>query len=73
MQETLKEIARLKLENCKKNKEKERYEIILKILQNPNCFKKMKTENAYKLLQDLDFEENEIKKIYNSLIFSNLK
>lgn len=71
MQDTLKEIAKLKLENSTTSSEKERYEIINKILQDTDCFKKMKTETAYKLLNDLDFNEKEVKQIYNELIFNN--
>lgn len=71
MYESIKKISKLKLENCINLKEKERFELINKILQDKNCFKKMKTETAYEILYDLGFEELEIKKIYNEIIFSD--
>ena len=58
MYQKIKKISELKLKNSKTSEDKE-------------CFKKMKTETAYKLLNDLDFKESEVKKIYNELIFNN--
>lgn len=71
MQEKIKQVAKLKLENCKNSSEKEKYEIIYRILQDDNCFLMMKTETAYKLLSDLGFNKKEIKKMYNEIIFNN--
>ena len=70
MYEKIKKISELKLKKSKTIEEKDRYHLINKILQDEECFKKMKTETAYKLLSDLDFKESEIKKIYNELIFN---
>lgn len=72
MQEKLIQISKLKLESCITSSEKERYQIINKILEDKECFKKMKTATAYNLLSDLGFNEIEIKKIYNEIIFNNL-
>lgn len=71
MYQKIKKISELKLKNSKTAKDKDRYYLINKILEDEECFKKMKTETAYKLLNDLDFKESEIKKIYNELIFNN--
>ena len=71
MQEKLKQISKIKLENSKTSKERTKYEIINKILNDDNCFQKMKTQTAYQLLYDLGFKEKEIKEIYNELIFDN--
>lgn len=73
MKERIKKIAKLKLYTSKNNNEKERFEIINKILLDDGCFNKMEAETAYKILYDLGFEEKEIKKIYNELIFNNIK
>lgn len=70
MQEKIRQVAKLKLENCKNSSEKEKCEIIYKILEDNNCFNIMKTKTAYKLLSDLGFKENEIKKMYNEIIFN---
>ena len=70
MQEKIRKISELKLKNSQTTEEKDRYHIINKILEDKECFKKMKTETAYKLLNDLDFKESEIKQIYNELIFN---
>jgi len=70
MYQKIKKISELKLKKSKTNEERDRYYLINKILQDEECFKKMKTEIAYKLLSDLDFKESEIKKIYNELIFN---
>ena len=70
MYQKIKKISELKLKKSKTIEEKDRYCLINKILQDEECFKKMKTSTAYKLLSDLDFKESEIKKIYNELIFN---
>lgn len=72
MYEMIKQVAELKLKNSNTSVEKEKYFIINKILQDKDCFKIMKTETAYKLLNDLEFKQDEIKKIYNQLIFKDL-
>lgn len=71
MYQKIKKISELKLKNSKTTEEKDRYYLINKILEDKECFKKMKTETAYKLLNDLDFKESEVKKIYNELLFNN--
>lgn len=71
MHETLKMLSELKLNTCINQEDKERYQLINNILQDQNCFKKMKTETAYNLLTDLDFTKEEVKKIYNELIFND--
>lgn len=70
MYKKIKKISELKLKKSKTIEEKDRYCLINKILEDKECFKKMKTSTAYKLLSDLDFKESEIKKIYNELIFN---
>lgn len=69
MYQKIKRIAKLKLENSKTQEEKERYYLINRILEDEDCFKKMKTETAYKLLSDLDIEEEAVKRIYCELVF----
>ena len=71
MYQKIKKISELKLKNSKTTEDEDRYYLISKILEDKECFKKMKTETAYKLLNDLDFKESEVKKIYNELIFNN--
>ena len=71
MYQKIKKISELKLKNSKTSEDKDRYYLISKILEDKECFKKIKTETAYKLLNDLDFKESEVKKIYNELIFNN--
>lgn len=71
MYQKIKKISELKLKNSKTSEDKDRYYLINKILEDEECFKKMKTNTAYKLLSDLDFKESEVKKIYNELIFNN--
>ena len=71
MQEKLKQISKIKLQNSKNSSERTKYEIINKILNDDNCFQKMKTTTAYQLLSDLGFEEKEVKEIYNEIIFNN--
>lgn len=70
MIEKLRKINKAKLENMTNSEEEEKFQIIDKILADETCFKKMKTETAYKLLNDLGFELSEIKTIYNELIFN---
>lgn len=71
MYQKIKKISELKLKNSKTTEDKDRYYLINKILEDEECFKKMKTETAYKLLSDLEFKESEVKKIYNELLFNN--
>lgn len=71
MDESLKALCELKIKTSKTTKDKEKYQIIYGILKDKECFKKMKTETAYKLLSDLDFEKDEIKTIYNEIIFKD--
>ena len=71
MQEKLKQISKIKLEKSINSSEKTKYEILNKILNDDKWFQKMKTNTAYQLLYDLGFKEQEIKEIYNELIFDN--
>ena len=72
MLEQLRKVAKLKCTNSENNLDKEKFEMIEKILEDDDCFKKMKTETAYSLLEDLGFNEVDVKKIYNEIIFSSL-
>ena len=67
MIEKLRELARL---NISKNKNK--YELILKILDDENCFKKMNIKTSYSILSDLGFKGDELKNAYNKTMFENL-
>ena len=49
-------------------KEKKKYEIIKKIMNDDNCFFKMDIEYAYSILRDLGIEEEKIRGIYMCLI-----
>lgn len=69
MYETLKKVVNEKMAVCDNYEDMERYQIIAKILEDNNCFKIMKTETAYKLLSDLGYSMEEVKKIYNDIIF----
>lgn len=60
----LRKIAKL---NMKKDKDK--YELISQILQDDDCFKKMNIKVSYSILSDLGFKEDEIKQVYNEIIF----
>ena len=67
MIEKLKEISYLNIQ-----KDKEKYELIIKILNDPDCFKIMKIETAYSILSDLGFKSEEIKEVYNEIMFETL-
>lgn len=70
MIEKLKNIAEIKLNNKNNTiEEKTKYELISKILNDEDCFQKMDIKTAYKLLEDLEFNSSEIRKIYNELFF----
>lgn len=73
MYETLKKVVNDKIVNCDNYGEMERFQIIKKILDDNNCFKIMKTQTAYKLLNDLGYSMEETKKIYNDIIFELLE
>ena len=60
MMDELRKIAKL---NMKKNNDKD--ELINQILQDDDCFKKMDIS----ILSDLGFKEDEIKQVYNEIIF----
>lgn len=72
MLEQLRKVAQLKISQANNLEEKQKYEIIEKILAENDCFQKMQTEIAYNLLLDLGFSNEEVKKIYNEIIFSSL-
>lgn len=63
MIEKLRELAQKNISKDKK------YELIYNILKDEDCFKKMNIKTAYSILYDLGFKENEIKQIYNEIIF----
>lgn len=68
---SLKKIAQELYDQSTSEEDRFKYELILNILNDDDCFKKMKTETAYKLLKDLKYEDDEINKIYDSIIFDN--
>ena len=69
MVESLRIIVNEKIKLCKDFEKKERLQIIGKILEDENCFNIMKSETAYKLLNDIGYSEEEVKAIYNKIIF----
>ncbi len=69
--EILKRYAQKMYDNSSSEEDKFKYELILNILDDDDCFKKMKTETALKILKDLQLEDDEVNKIYNSIIFGN--
>ena len=52
----------------KNNEQKEKYELIKKILKDDKCFFKMDMETSYALLRDLEIKEKDLEKIYKELI-----
>lgn len=48
--------------------DKVKHQLIKKILNDDKCFFKMGIEQAYAILRDLDFSEEELKGIYSELI-----
>lgn len=48
--------------------DKEKYTLISNILKNDNCFFEMSMEDAYSILRDLRVSEQDIKKVYLSLM-----
>lgn len=70
MVESLRNIIKDKIDNCVNNEEKERLMIIDRILIDDDCFSKMKTDTAYKLLIDIGYTIEEAKDIYNLIIFN---
>ncbi len=53
----------------KNNKDNlKKYELIKKLLSDPDCFKKMNIESAYALLRDLEIKEKDLSSIYVELI-----
>lgn len=50
------------------NDELKKHQLIKKILNDDKCFFKMSVEQAYAILRDLDFSEEELKGIYSELI-----
>ena len=49
-------------------KDKVKHQFIKKILNDDKCFFKMSIEQAYAILRDLDFSEDELKGVYSELI-----
>lgn len=45
-----------------------KHQLIKKVLNDDKCFFKMSVEQAYAILRDLDFSEEELKGIYSELI-----
>ena len=50
------------------NKDKEKYILIKKILNDKKCFLKMNIETSYAILRDLGVKEENLKSIYQELI-----
>lgn len=48
--------------------ELKKHQLIKKVLNDDKCFFKMSIEQAYAILRDLDFSEEELKEIYSELI-----
>lgn len=48
--------------------ELKKHQLIKKVLNDDKCFFKMSVEQAYAILRDLDFSEEELKGIYSELI-----
>lgn len=48
--------------------DKEKYTLISNILKNDNCFFEMSMEDAYSILRDLRISEQDITKVYLSLM-----
>lgn len=48
--------------------DKVKHQLIKKILNDDKCFFKMGIEQAYAILRDLDFSEDELKGVYSELI-----
>lgn len=69
MVESLRVVVNEKIKLCEDFEKKERLQIIGKILEDENCFNIMKSETAYKLLNDIGYSEEEVKAIYNKIIF----
>lgn len=68
MVETLRKLVEEKINICENPEDRERLLVISKILLDDNCFKMMKTETAYKLLSDIGYSIEEVKKIYLDLM-----
>ena len=69
MIDRLRKIATIKLDGCNDMDKRDRYLLIIKILDDDNCFKKMDIKIAYRILEDLSFSGDEVRKIYDELIF----
>lgn len=68
MLEKLRHINDKFLEIKTDNDELKKHQLIRKILNDDKCFFKMNVEQAYAILRDLDFSEEELKEIYSELI-----
>ena len=68
MLEKLRHINDKFLEIKTDNDELKKHQLIRKILNDDKCFFKMSVEQAYAILRDLDFSEEELKEIYSELI-----
>ena len=65
----LQEINNKLIEKYSQDAEKlKKYLLIKELLQDKDCFLKMKIETAYSILRDLGFEKKVFKKIYMELI-----
>ncbi len=69
MIDRLRKIATIKLDGCNDMDKRDRYLLIIKILDDDNCFKKMDIKIAYRILEDLGFRGDEVRRIYDELIF----
>lgn len=67
MIEKLRTIAELN-----KSKDANKYQLIIDILSDKDCFKKMNIKTAYSILSDLGFKDEELKNIYDEIIFDTI-
>ena len=68
MLEKLRLIKNKLLEIRRDENDKVKHQLIKKILNDDKCFFKMGIEQAYAILRDLDFSEDELKGVYSELI-----
>lgn len=67
MQKKLKELCNKLIEE---NKDEEKYQTILKLLEEEQCFFKLSIEDSISILMDLGFTKEEALNIYTELIDS---
>lgn len=55
-----------------KSKDANKYQLIVDILNDKDCFKKVNIKTAYSILSDLGFKDEELRKIYDEVIFDTI-